>query len=148
MKKIIFLIITLSFIGCSWPHPPASPGTLYFRLGGAEGTQRLVDRFMVEVLLEPRLNTSFIPLASDKVKLHAFKHAMYEYICAQAEGGCITPDTNQHLSNQRIHLRVDQLTIFLEKFSSILYDSSLTGIDREFISTRTTPWLTSLIEVP
>jgi hypothetical protein len=145
VKPLSVILLTLS-VGCSLFRPATDPGSLYFRLGGAEGTQKIVDNFMVEILLDPRLNTSFINLASDKSKLNQFKQHIFDFICNQGGGNCALPIEGTFLKRERIQLDQDQIDIYLDKFTTILYDSRVSGIDREFLIQRTIPVLSSLVE--
>lgn len=140
------LLITFS-VGCSLFRSTTDPGTLYHRLGGAEGTQKIVDNFMVEILLDPQLNTLFINLASDKIELNRFKQRIVDFICNQGGGGCPLPLQPETQEKVRIQLSKDQVERYLDKFTTILYDSRVAGIDREFLIQRTTPLLSSLIDI-
>lgn len=150
MKKIVKLSAVLFFtllMGCSLFRPSVGAESLYYRIGEEEGTQKIVDNFMVEILLDPRLNTSFIKLASDKNTLNQFKLEIFTFICNQGGGNCALTPKSQRTTKDRVQLDQNQLDIYLDKFTTILYDSRISGIDREFLVQKTIPLLTSLIEI-
>jgi hypothetical protein len=150
MQKIVKLLSLLFLFisaGCSLFQSSISPDSLYFRLGNAEGTQRIVDNFMVEILLDRRLNTSFINLASDKNALTRFKKHIFDHICNQGGGDCAPPVPIPQGDKERVELDQEQVDIYLDKFTTILYDSRISGIDREFLVQKTAPLLTSLVDI-
>lgn len=62
---------------------PATPPTLYERLGGATQVEAVVGRLIDRTASDPRTRRSF-----DGIKLKAIKESLAQQICAVSGGGC------------------------------------------------------------
>lgn len=75
------LVLAAGLVACA--AEPATPPTLYTRLGGAPQVDALVSRLIDRAATDPRTRRSF-----DGIKLKALKDSLAEQICSVSGGGC------------------------------------------------------------
>lgn len=75
-------LLVLGAAGCA--PLPASPPTLYQRLGGEAGVSAWVGRTLERAAHDPRTRRSF-----DGTRLAALQKSIAQQICALAGGGCV-----------------------------------------------------------
>ena len=123
---ISLLILT----GCTFvTTTPES--TLYSRLGGEEGLSKVVDAFTVNCVSDPRINSYFLAVAGDKVRLRRLKDTMISQICALSGGPCEYSGKDMHTAHVGMGISNNDFTAMIESLVHALDQSNVSKGDQE-----------------
>lgn len=138
-----FAAVTIVSSGCSLLTLPPRKNAQYFRLGGEKGVQKIVDTFMLNVLADPRTNTTFLALATDQSTLARSKALLIDFICFESEGGCEAPTESELQSAIKLEVSSEQKSVLLASFRHSVDLLELDPTEREFLFSRMEYWLSA-----
>ena len=86
MRPFLALAAGLMLIGCAASQAPTDERPLYERLGGKEGVDLIVDRFILNIMTNPELRPAFAD--TPIYALPNLKRKFAQQICDISDGPC------------------------------------------------------------
>lgn len=106
-----------------------APKSLYERLGGKDGVVKIVDSFLQNVQIDPKLKNAFGKTVGPKAE--HFKQMMVELICEQTGGDCKysgkemkAAHTGMKITDDQWNAAIADLTLALDEYKISEQDKS------------------------
>lgn len=106
LKSALAAFLALVLAACAGGRADDS---LYQRLGGEQGVDRLVEELLDEVYADTRI--AFLFEGSDRDNLHA---VIVEQICAETGGPCTYEGLDMRAAHSGLDIRHDEFDAFVE----------------------------------
>ncbi|MBL38939.1 MAG: group 1 truncated hemoglobin [Xanthomonadales bacterium] len=106
LNFVLAALISLILVGCAGGRADDS---LYQRLGGEQGVDRLVGELLDEVHADRRI--AFLFEGTDRDNLHA---VIVEQICAETGGPCTYRGLDMRAAHSGLDIRHDEFDAFVE----------------------------------
>ena len=130
-RYITLLCSTLfALSGCAF-NSKSPESTLYSRLGGEDGLSKIVDAFTVNCVSDPRINSYFLAVAGDKVRLRRLKDSMISQICTLSGGPCEYSGKDMHTAHAGMGISNKDFSAMIESLVHALDQSNISKGDQE-----------------
>lgn len=102
------------------PEPEAKKASLYVRLGEKAAIESVVDKFIANVVADPRINKFFTGLDAEAVA--KFRNNLVDQVCAATGGPCeykgkdmVTVHTGMNITEEQFDATVEDLVASLNE---------------------------------
>ena len=106
LKFALAALVASILVACAGGRADDS---LYQRLGGEQGVDRLVEELLDEVYADRRI--AFLFEGSDRLNLHA---VIVEQVCAETGGPCTYQGLDMRAAHSGLDIRHDEFDAFVE----------------------------------
>ena len=107
---------------------PPAPKSLFERLNGKEGIDKLVDSLVQNVSADGKLKKSFSKIKGDK--LDNFKKSLSEQICEISGGPCKYAGKDMKSAHDNISINDGQWDAFVQDFSAAMDENKIEENDK------------------
>ena len=123
---------------------PPAPKTLYERLGGKEGVSSVVDLFVKNLTVDPRVNKLFKKGAKDN--LEHFKQVLADQICQAAGGGCADGGKSMKEAHKGMQITDSQFDAFVEDLKLALDEKGIAEAEKSELFAAIAPMKDDVVE--
>lgn len=117
---------TVADAGTEEEAPPAK--SLYDRLGGKEGLVKIMDAFLSNAQIDPKLKNAFAKTTG--AKADHFKQMMVELVCEQAGGDCKYSGKDMKAAHAGMKITEDQWNATLADLTLALDECKVSESDK------------------
>lgn len=111
----VLLLLTLS--GC---QTISSATTLYDQLGGKPGVEKIADRFVRLVIIDPRVEQHF-----KDTNLDRFYEKLVEHLCQVSDGGCAYTGDDMVTVHKGMNISEREFNVIVETMQQALNEAQV-----------------------
>ena len=97
-RLLLLLMLSGPLLGLL-PRPAGADATLYDRLGGRSGVERIVQEAVALYLTDPRLKDDF-----DNINPDYLRPRLVDFVCRIADGPCVYKGRSMAASHKGLHI--------------------------------------------